>query len=307
MTEKVGEAITKETNPPREDEILFQNYLVVFIDIIGQRSGLRKITSLPTNEAEKEEFIHKLKGTYGTVTTIRNAFKTFFEGSRAHVPDTSLVPAEQRDALIATQKSEEYFYGFSDSIIIAVPLASNDENCTAVNGIYFTLIATCGIGLISLASKIMLRGGLDVGVAAQIEDKEIYGPALERAYYLESNLAEYPRFVVGNELISYLQWVMKLQCKSIFGAQAKQMAKLCSEMIKQDDDGRYVLDFMGKRARESADNSINAEVVKSAIDFVRERYHRYLNDNDYKLSSRYFRLLRYLVRHAEEWGVGSNS
>jgi len=76
---------------------------------------------------------------------------------------------------------------------------SNDENCPAVNGIYSAFVATCGIGLLSLSVKVPMRAGLDVGVATKIDDNEIYGPGLERAFYLESQLAEYPRFIVEGD------------------------------------------------------------------------------------------------------------
>ena len=216
---------------------------------------------------------------------------------------TSLVPPEHRAEFIAAQKSKAYFYGFSDSIIIAVPLMSDDENSTAIKGVYYAFVATCGISLIALSAKIVLRGGLDVGVATQIEGREIYGPALERAYFLESNLAEYPRLLIGKELFTYLNWVENQQCKTRLGEVAKSMAKFCREMIVQDTDGRLMLDFMGERAREAADNSLTADVVKSARDFVASQYKGHFDVENHKLSSRYFRLLRYINSRAKQWGA----
>jgi len=285
------------------DKLLFQHCLVVLLDILGQRRSLREIKDLPTNDSENEDFVRKLRETIGKVDVIRGAFRAFFKAAGSHTPNTNLVLSEHREEFIASQKSEAYFYGFSDSVIIAVPLMSNDENCTAINGVYSAFVATSGISLIALAAQITLRGGLDVGVATQIEGREIYGPALERAYFLESNLAEYPRFVIGKELFTYLLWVENQQCKTRLGEVAKSMAKFCREMIVQDTDGRPMLDFMGERAREVADNSVNAEVVKSARDFVASQYKRHLDDENHKLSSRYFRVLRYINSRAKRWGV----
>ena len=180
---------------------------------------------------------------------------------------------------------------------------SNDDNCTAINGVYSALVATCGIGFISLAATIVLRAGLDIGIGTQIEGKEIYGPALERAYYIESNLAEYPRFVVGTELINYLLWVENQQCKTRLGEVAKGMAKFCKEMIIRDTDGRFMLDFMGEKSKETADNSIDIEVVKLARDFVVSQHQKYVNAENDKLSSRYFRLLKYFNSRKRIWGV----
>jgi hypothetical protein len=159
-------------------------------------------------------FIKALKDTIGKVDALRTLFHTFFVEANSYNPDISLVPPQFQQEFVSCQHSEAYFYGFSDSIIVAVPLGSNDENCTAINGVYSAFIAASGISLMALSGKTALRGGLDVGIATQIKDKEIYGPALERAYYLESNFAEYPRFVVGKELIVYLHWVENQQAKS---------------------------------------------------------------------------------------------
>jgi hypothetical protein len=282
---------------------VFQDYLIVFLDILGQRRILREIRELPTNDNEKEAFLDKIRQTLGKVDKLRNAFRDFFNASNSYIPNTALVPPEHREEFIASQKSEAYFYGFSDSIIVAVPLMSNDENSTAVNGVYSALVATCGIDFISLAAKITLRAGLDVGIGTQIEGQEIYGPALERAYFIESNLAEYPRFVVGKELINYLLWVENQQCKTRLGLVAKEMAKFCREMIIRDTDGRFMLDFMGEKSKETAGNSIDAEVVRLARDFVVSQYQKYVKAENDKLSSRYFRLLNYINSRKRIWGV----
>ncbi len=140
-----------------DDKLFFQYYLVVFVDILGQRRGLREIKGLPTNDVEKEGFIKKLQTTIGKVDAVRIAFDNFFKAAESHAPDTNRVPPEYREEFIASQKSEVYFYGFSDSIIIAVPLSSDDENCTAINGVYSAFVATGGISLLGLADKISLR------------------------------------------------------------------------------------------------------------------------------------------------------
>jgi len=237
--------MTDQTTYHEDDKLLFQHYLVVFLDILGQRRGLREIKNLPTNDNEKNRFIKTLQDTYGKVDMLRTAFRNYFKAAESRFPDNSLVHPEYRDEFIASQKSEEYFYGFSDSIIIAVPLMGNDENYSAMNGVFSALVATGSISLIALAAKVALRGGLDVGVAAQIEGKEIYGPALERAYYLESNLAEYPRFLIGKELFTYIHWVEIQQPRTRLGEVAKNLAKFCREMIVQDTAGRPMLDFLG--------------------------------------------------------------
>ena len=296
--------MNNDTNKANKSDLIFQHYLIVFLDILGQRSILREIKDLPTNDNGKDIFLDKIRKTIGKVDKLRNAFRDYFDASNTHLPNTDLVAAELREEFISAQESEAYFYGFSDSIIVAVPLMSNDENCTAINGVYSAFVATCGIGLLSLADTIALRAGLDVGIGTKIEGQEVYGPALERAYYIESNLAEYPRFVVGKELINYLLSVENQQCKTRLGTVAKSMAKFCKEMIIRDSDGRFMLDFMGERSKEAGDNSIDAELVKLAYAFVVSQHQKYEKEENEQLASRYFRLLKYVNARKKLWGVG---
>lgn len=65
-----------------------------------------------------------------------------------------------------------------------------------------------------------------------------------------------------------------------------------------------MLDFMGERSKEAADNSINAELVKFAHDFVVSQHQKYANEDNEQLASRYFRLLKYINARKKLWGVG---
>jgi len=288
----------------KQDNLLFQHYLVVFFDHLGQRENLRKITGIPTTEVDKQKFIDSTKESVGRVLNIRDSFMNYFEAASTYVPDATLVPPEFRDEFLASQKRTAInVYGISDAIIIAVPLMSTDENCSAINGIHDAFVATCGIGLLSLSIHIPMRAGLDVGMATQIDEREIYGPALESAFYLESKLAEYPRFLVGKELINYLLWVENQQCTTRIGAVAKETAKYCREMVIQDTDGRFMLDFLGAKIKESSENVIDTKLVASALEFVIDQYKKYLSDENDKLASRYYRLLRYIQSRKKIWNI----
>jgi hypothetical protein len=271
--------------------------------VLGQRESLRKIQILPSKENEKEEFIKLVKESLGKIDLIRGIFQSYFATSNSHTPNSRLVPPEHRDEFIASQKVEHYLYSFSDAVIMAIPLMSTDENCTAMNGVHSAFIATSGLGLMALSAKIPIRAGLDVGIATQIGDKEVYGPALEKAVYLEAQLAEYPRFLAGNELINYLMWVENQTPRTRLGLIAKNMAELCRKMIIQDTDGRFMIDFLGARLKEDAGDSINIDVVISAWDFVISQYQKYMTEGNEKLSSRYFRLMRYFQSRKSIWGI----
>ncbi len=290
------------------DNLFFQNYLVVFADLLGQREELRKITGIPTTEPEKQQFIETAKESFGKVIQIRDSFKRYYDSANEYIHDEKLVPPEYRaEFRAALKKAPASYYGISDAMVIAVPLMSTDENSAAINGIHDAFVATCGIGLLSLSVHIPMRAGLDVGVATQFDDREIYGPALESAYYLESNVAEYPRFIVGKELISYLLWVENQKCLTRIGEVAKEAAKFCKQMVIQDSDGNYMLDFLGAKFKESSEDVIEPNLVASAFDFVLEEYKKNFDANNHKMASRYYRLLRYFHSRKNLWGLSSTA
>lgn len=289
------------------DNLFFQNYLVIFADHLGQREALRKITGIPTTEPDKQKFIEAAKESIGKVLQIRDSFKIYYDSANEYVPDENLVPPEHRDEFrAALKRAPVSYYGISDAMVIAVPLMSTDENCSAINGIHDAFVALCGISLLSLSVHVPMRAGLDVGVATQIEDRDIYGPALESAYYLESNVAEYPRLVIGKELISYLHWVENQKRATRLGEVAKGTARICTQMVVQDSDGNYMLDFLGPRFKESSQDVIEPQLIASAFDFAVAEYKKNFNANNHKLASRYYRLLRYFHSRRTLWSI-SNS
>jgi len=290
-------------NLSKKDDLIFQEYLIIFFDLIGQREALRKITGIPVSESEKEQFLELVRKSVGRVLMLRHAFKNYFEGITSHVPNTALVAPEHRQEFIESQKANFHHYGLSDAIVIAVPLMNENENCTPMNGIFAALTATCGIALLSLSLKVPARAGIDVGVGVQTDDRDVYGPAIERAVRIEAEMDEYPRLVVGQELHSYLSWVENQKYQTRLGKIAVHLAKRCRNLMVQDTDGRIMLDYLGKNVREIFENKIEKEIVQNAWDYINEQHIKHIKEGNDKLSSRYFRMIRYFKSRIDSWGV----
>ncbi len=284
-------------------DLRFEYYLVVYVDVLGQKDILRRIKAIPTNKEEVEEFHDLVKESVGKVELIRDLFQALFDEYNSLDPDTSLVRPEQQEMFLASQKSNLHLYGLSDAVVAYVPLMGNDENCTAMNGVNAALTATSFLGLHALSQQTPLRAGIDVGIATQIYEKEVYGPALVRAFDLESRLAEYPRYVVGTELLRYLKWVLDQQEISPLGEIAKDMARRCKQMIVQDSDGTYMLDFLGSWVKEAPKEPIKKEMVIEARDFVESQYEKFSKTENHKLAARYYRLMMYFRRRQDTWGI----
>ena len=175
----------------RDGDSLELNYfLVAFLDILGQREQLRRLTGLPHDLKPDTRMIETVRATFGAVHGIRGIIDGYLKAESNPGKIAHLMPEDKREALRRLLRSETMPYGFSDAIVVAVSLKGEPGDSVPINGVSTALHASCGAAVASLVCGHALRGGIDVGVAAQISETEVCGPALERAYALEQR-AEY--------------------------------------------------------------------------------------------------------------------
>lgn len=268
----------------RSAPMYLQHFLVAYLDVLGQREDLRRLTALPRNDEELRETSAVLKRTLSFVLQLRALFKTFFDGyGKPSEFLKSLSEPEQR-ALRELRRSEAQMYGFSDSFVVSVPLRSNDDHCTSVNGVFAALMASAAMPINSLFSGHSLRGGIDVGVGVQLDTGEVYGAALERAYTLEHDVSDYPRITVGDELVRYLQFVRDQSQVSITAQCAKRTAELCLRLLYRDSDGNVILDYLGEVVREIGSRAVRPEIIQRVYEFAASELVRFRGSGDRKLT-----------------------
>src|ERR1700759_3672335 len=82
-------------------------HALAFIDILNQREKLSKITKLPENDSERNDFIQQWKETFGVVQAYRdmfdNFFKSFTEEERSFPPDAG---KEEREFMRRARKTD---------------------------------------------------------------------------------------------------------------------------------------------------------------------------------------------------------
>ena len=298
-------------------KLVFQNYLVAFLDLVGQRETLRKMLSIPTTPEEEKEFIEIARRSLGKVLQMRKEYRGFFEGAKRDALDLSQFSAQECATIEAAMQSENgariqaamqlecSVYGLSDAIVIAVPLNAQNEDgeFKAVRGVEIALLAMCGLTIRAFATRVAYRGGVDIGIATMLDGGEVYGPALARAYCLESEVAEYPRVVVGNDLFRFLDDVAGQEPRSVFGTVATQYAIQCKRMIVPDTDGHQMLDFLGSEINERMRALLPPELVSRGHEFVHSEYRKFQQSGNDKLALRYFRLLQYFLARKDVWGL----
>lgn len=269
-------------------------YLIAFIDVLGQRECLRQLRALPHSEQERCETNEILRHTAGFVLMLREYFEECFSRCAQPGSGVATLPRDQQQLAERLNQIRLDVRGISDSIIISVSLASDDEQCTPMNGIEATFGALCATFARSLSCGHLIRGGVDVGLGLRISPDEVYGPALERAYFLEAECAKYPRIVIGQELCDHLAEVEAQTGATPCAWCAKQSAVRCRTFLAADTDGQKMLDWLGLGARRLIEPMMDGVVVR-AYAFVTEQERYYLSLGNAKLSERYARLRAYMA------------
>ena len=84
-----------------------------------------------------------------------------------------------------------------------------------------------------LSENILLRGGVTIGKVIHSK-KLLMGPAMNRAYELESKFAKYPRVIIDMDLFDYWETCLyEYNVENMF-------------TVFKDDDGLYFIDYINK-------------------------------------------------------------
>lgn len=282
--------------------INYYYYLVVFIDVLGQKEAFQNLGNQPLAD-NHPKLIEAHKQTAFFVETLRNGFKDFFDAYTAEKEPSVKVMPEKMDQFKAMLKSNLKHQRFSDCIQAYVCLHTDKYHSNAINGVFGALLACGSMLLLSLATKKAFRAGIEVGLGTELDNGEVYGPVLYKAYELESKVAEYPRIVVGRELINYLTTLVNAheqlpeQTKEDVEL-CKVMATNCRKMIVRDLDGVPILDYLGaeflQNINENSERAKELEgVFNQALQFVESEYSKRKQVGDRKLALRYYLLLNY--------------
>lgn len=275
---------------------------MAFVDVLGQRHFLREMRGIPqkTDQKQMAEFVSLLKKTAGTVIALRDAFNNFFKQWNKQHLDLNRLTSEQKNIFQKFQSNPLKSKTLSDSVVLFMSLR-DDVNKVPMKGIYAALASLASTFLTMLAAGIVIRGGIDVGVGLELSDGEVYGSALSRAYELESKKAQYPRILIGDELVRYIKWQQAKPEADDFSAMNKIAASFCTKLIAIDLDGLPFLDYLGEGFKTVFGKDLSFDIVKEAFDFVLKESAKCQDFQDFKLASRYTLLRNYFDHRIHIW------
>ncbi len=279
-------------------------YVIGVFDILGQSRQLLRLTDFPPGTDEEDlRVARNLKEAVDAVRLFRRLFQDGFRAREKTLDeDASTMPEPGQTALRAALGSSIVSWGLSDTTVVAVPLMTGPtrDAAAAMTDVRRLLEAAAVAWLSSLAEDIPIRGGVEIGTAARIGENEVYGPALVKAYRLESKLAGGPRIVVGQQLVATLESLRSPAADPY--REAAEAAQYCRSLLRKDTDGRTVLDVLGGSwLLPVGGRRCCHDLFAKARENARKQLVKHEDEGCAKLVSRYKTLLDDFKSQAPEW------
>ena len=286
--------------------ISVSRYVCALVDVLGQQAELRQLDlnedflSLGAIEAQSD-FSKTLERCYSTILNFRHIIEESLARWYPTVDDIHLADAAFRKRIEAAVSQRVTTRSFSDLMIVYASV-ENSDTAVPLAPIWRTVCALMFCQLRALAEGRTMRGGIDLGLGFEFRQGDLYGPVLSRVYSMESDVAQYPRILVGNRLIEFVE-KMSVSPEGEFGGLNCSMAKEISRAFIQDVDGHWFLDFAGRAHFEwiKATEWPCADLFARGHAFVRAECERLRIDQSSRLAFRYAHLNDYLQNCAPIW------
>ena len=280
-------------------------YAVAFLDIMGQGRLLRENDRLVHDGFDKERADHICNQTAGFIRQFRTLFQTYFTQATKTDDLKAHLSAEQFSMLGEPKESTTLFNSFSDSQIIAIRLKDEGTELPPINGVFAMFWALSGAVVYSLAHGHLIRGGIDVGPATVLSENEVYGNALVRAYDLESSCADYPRILIGDGLLRYIDHIAGGPTDVPRSAVAAVFAERCHTFIDRDHRGDRILDYAGRNLGDVLTQDYTKLLLGKAYDFTCKETQKHQQVDSKKIAHQVRELKQYLDGRVDAWGIAS--
>lgn len=195
---------------------MYQNKFIVFVDILGFGALVERSGATPG-------LAESILDTLLSMNPDRLQETMYGSLNEEKIPKDELAGAKEALAIIHEHMSNHHHITisyFSDSLV----LSADDDNIIASQSI-LELLAKLSIELWNNYS-LLIRGGMTLGKLVHNDNGPIFGPAMNRAYFLESEEANTPRIIIDEHCIDHFQ---KVSTFSNF-----------ESLIEKDDNYSYI-------------------------------------------------------------------
>lgn len=206
------------------------NYIVTFIDILGQRNTFENNPKV--YDGNQEEALKMIKASFSKVEYLKR------------IITQTLDAYQDRDNSIFTQMGWKIpnisQSRFSDCLELHSSMINQNGNEIPIVSLFGMLTASSSICLLSLVQGFSIRGGMVIGMGIENDDGSIYGPSLFEAVLLEEECAEYPRIVLNDQVLKYIGTIENLPATSEKNKVEAKIAEKCRELIVVEDGVPFV-------------------------------------------------------------------
>ncbi len=288
------------TTQDQNAELLVNNYAVAFIDLLGQRAALRGQNLVPSAETKEQrrELIDSLRASVGAIASLQQMAEKMEKASEpdADMGHVELHAPEQKAVLQAMHQTCVETQRWSDGLMLFSNLGNESIKCP-VGNVYNLFVRAGALCFIGLASKKPLRGAIEIAWGVQLHPGELYGAAVARAYELESEVADYPRIVVGPQMLGFLDHYASIEPQNVFEELDKELASLCKGMLVRDMDGHWIIHYLGDFFYRVASREDHRQLYDHAYKFIVDQINTHRSTQNSKLAFRYMHLLNYFSSH----------
>lgn len=282
-------------------EWVAHNYCVSFIDLLGQRDAMRGQGLLKPVESEKQQkaFHDVLRNSIGAIIKLQERAEDMLAPilkQNLDSPRRAALPQEQHATWDDMQRTRIETQRWSDGLVSFVCLGDTNIKCR-MNGVFGIFGIAGALCLLGLATGRPIRGAIEIAWGIELHPGELYGPAVARAYELESEIAQYPRIVIGPEAVRFLEAHAANSEQDVFSQTDRDLAVLCLDMLVQDADGHWVLHYLGDRFQSAVTHGQHVKLYGSARKFVFDQLSKHHAQHNTKLAFRYSHLLQYFDAH----------
>ncbi len=228
----------------KKDGLVLQYYAVCYLDIMNQRENIQAVTEVPITEEARKRALEKMRGSYGLIIKVREMIGSLISILNQRGSET---PKEYHPMLEKIVGNPLCVHRIGDAFVIYFPLGV-EKGKIALFGVHKQMMAAAGIHLTSLSFKTPVRGSLTIGLGMEIEENELYGPAVVRAYDIEQKEADWMRIVMDPSVVEFLN-KYNLSDRGIIpqtlpDKMASYFYDSCAKFVEIDHDGRYVLNYL---------------------------------------------------------------
>ena len=286
--------MTQDRKPP--NDLHFANYAVCYIDLLGQREALKDQHLLPhdiDDPAVKEHLVKIVRASIGSIVKLQEMATNFVGGlDNFSSGNRELLPEDKRELFDRLKKAKVKTQRWSDGLMLYASFGDPDIECP-VNNIYQLFVQAGALCILALARKTPLRGAIEMAWATELHENELYGAAVARAYELENYTANYPRIVVGEHIVRYLEECSQIAPEDETARYERAMAVLLKGFITNDCDGVCILHYLGRNFASRIFEDHWEEIYSKAADYIVEQQEIHSANKNSKLAFKYSLLSNY--------------